>query len=76
MPEQILVQGIVDLYYINENDELVLVDYKTDFVQSENELKQKYKTQLELYKKALESSLNRKVDRIYIYSTFFGKELY
>lgn len=76
VPEQILVQGIIDLYYINENDELVLVDYKTDFVQNENELKQKYETQLLLYKKALENALNKKVDRIYIYSTFLGKELY
>lgn len=75
VPEKILVQGIIDLYYINEKDELVLVDYKTDFVQREEELKEKYKTQLLLYKKALEEALCKKVDSIYIYSTFLGKEI-
>ena len=32
LDENILVQGIIDLYYITKNDELVLLDYKTDFV--------------------------------------------
>ena len=73
----ILVQGIIDLYYINKDDELILVDYKTDFVENRNEeiLKEKYKTQLEIYKKALEEALNRKVNKIYIYSTYLDKEI-
>lgn len=74
--ENILVQGIIDLYYINKNNELVLVDYKTDFVQNENELIEKYKVQLELYKTALEEALNRKVDKVYIYSTQLEKNIY
>ena len=73
--EDILVQGIIDLYYINAKDELVLVDYKTDYVQNETELINKYKKQLALYQKALEESLQRKVNYIFIYSTFLGKEL-
>ena len=75
LDEKIVVQGIIDLYYINSNNDLILLDYKTDYVQSEEELVQKYNSQLELYKKALESSLNRKVDKIYIYSTYLGKEI-
>lgn len=73
----VLVQGIIDLYYINKENELVLLDYKTDYVENKNEniLKEKYKVQLKLYKKALEEALNRKVDRIYIYSTYLDKEI-
>ena len=73
--EDILVQGIIDLYYINENDELVLVDYKTDYVENgkEAELIHKYNKQLELYKNALEESLNRKVNKVYIYSVYLEK---
>lgn len=71
--ENILIQGVIDLYYINENDELILVDYKTDNVISELELKEKYKLQLDLYKQALEKSLKRKVDKVYIYSTKLAK---
>ena len=73
--ENILVQGIIDLYYINEKDELILVDYKTDYVKEEKELIKKYKVQLELYKKALEESLDRKVEKIYIYSTQLNKAI-
>ena len=75
--DEILVQGIIDLYYITNNDELVLVDYKTDYVENNNEqsLEDKYNIQLEIYKKALEESLNRKVDKVYIYSTWFNKEI-
>ena len=75
--EKILIQGIIDLYYINKNDELVLVDYKTDYVLNEDgqELTVKYKKQLEIYKQALEKSLNRKVDKTYIYSLYLNKEI-
>ena len=71
--EKILVQGMIDLFYINQHGELILVDYKTDFVSSEIELVNKYKEQLELYKKALEEALQKKVKHIWIYSTFLGK---
>ena len=71
--EPILVQGVIDIYYISKNDELVLVDYKTDYIKEKEtgkeELTQKYKSQLDLYKRALEKALKRKVDKAFIYST-------
>lgn len=75
--ETILVQGIIDLYYVNENDELILVDYKTDYIEKnkEYELVNKYKKQLELYQKALEKSFNKRVDKKYIYSTCLGEAI-
>ncbi len=77
LDENILVQGMIDLFYINAQDEVVLVDYKTDFVENsdENILINKYKTQLDLYKRALEYALNRKVTKTYIYSTYLDKVL-
>ena len=73
--DEILVQGIIDLYYITEKDELILVDYKTDRVKNKEELIQKYEMQLKIYKDALEKSLNREVNKIYIYSTYLSKEI-
>ena len=75
--DSILVQGIIDLYYINKDDELILVDYKTDFLKDgeENSLILKYKKQLELYKRALENSLGRNVVKTYIYSTVLNKNI-
>lgn len=74
--ENILVQGIIDLYYINQQNEVILVDYKTDYVEgSGEELIDKYKVQLEIYKKALEESLKEKVKHVYIYSIYLNKEI-
>ena len=74
--EKILVQGVIDLYYIDKNNNLVLLDYKTDYLENgAEELIQKYDSQLQLYKKALDDALNRKVDKIYIYSTYLGKAI-
>lgn len=72
---EMLVQGIIDLYAINEKDEIILLDYKTDFVTSEEELIQKYKKQLLLYRTALEKYYNKKVSKVYIYSLYLNKEI-
>ena len=73
--ENILVQGIIDLYYITSQDELILLDYKTDFVKEVEEeiLIKRHKPQLMLYKEALEGGLNKKVSKVYIYSTALSK---
>ena len=78
LEDMVLVQGIIDLFYINQNGELILVDYKTDYVidGEENKLIEKYKKQLELYKIALEKSLNMSVSKVIIYSVYLGKELF
>ena len=75
--EKILIQGIIDLYYINQNNEIVLVDYKTDYVEKNNEqeLIEKYKPQLKIYKKAIEEALNKNVEKVYIYSVYLNKEI-
>lgn len=75
--ERILIQGIIDLYYINQNNEIVLVDYKTDYVEKNNEqeLIEKYKPQLKIYKKAIEEALNKNVEKVYIYSVYLNKEI-
>lgn len=75
LEEEILVQGVIDLYYIDANDNLVLVDYKTDYVEQEIELVNKYSKQLEFYQKALELALDKKVAKKCIYSVYLGKEV-
>lgn len=75
LEEEILVQGVIDLYYIDANDNLVLVDYKTDYVEQEIELVNKYSKQLEFYQKALELALDKKVAKKCIYSVYLGKEI-
>lgn len=73
--ENIIVQGIIDLYYINQYGEIVLVDYKTDYVKDEKELIDKYKKQLEIYKDAIENALQKEVKEVYIYSIYLQKQI-
>ena len=71
--DKILVQGVIDLYFIDSNGNINLVDYKTDYVEKEEELVEKYKMQLNLYSKALSKSMKKEVTNKFIYSTKFNK---
>lgn len=73
--EEILVQGIIDLYAIKDDDTVLLMDYKTDFIKPNEEdiLIKRYRKQLEIYKIALEKALGKKVDEVYIYSLCLNK---
>lgn len=74
--ENILVQGVIDLYYIDNEDNIILVDYKTDYVKKdEQELIDKYRKQLEIYADTLERTLGKKVYKTYIYSVYLGKSI-
>ncbi|MBR4501139.1 MAG: UvrD-helicase domain-containing protein [Clostridia bacterium] len=67
------VQGVIDLCF-TEEDEWVLCDYKTDRVPADV-LKERYRKQLDLYKKALEDITGRKVKQTLLYSLFLGREI-
>ena len=72
--ELILVQGIIDAYF-EEEDELVVLDYKTDRVRKAEELVEKYQEQLRYYAKALEQMTGKKVKEKIIYAFSLGKEI-
>ena len=54
--KSVLVQGIIDAYFI-EDGKVCIVDYKTDRVSSGKELADRYRTQMELYAKAVKKAL-------------------
>jgi len=66
--EEILVQGVVDCCFI-ENDELIIVDYKTDKVNDGNVLVRaaEYKIALEYYARGLSEMLEMPVAEKYLY---------
>ena len=64
-----IVQGIIDCYF-EEEDGLVLVDYKNSFMGgnvSEADIIERYKGQIELYKEALEGAEGKPVKEAYLY---------
>lgn len=67
--EKIMVVGIIDLFFENENGKIILLDYKTDYVTKENleEVKARYKVQLDLYKSAIEDISGKKVAKKGLY---------
>ena len=73
--ELVVIQGIIDVYW-QEGDGLILLDYKTDKVfqkDGEEVLIRRYKTQLDLYAKALEAAVGMPVKEKLIYSFTLNK---
>ncbi len=66
--EKLLVQGIIDCYF-EEEDGLVLVDYKNDIVFDGDisSVVSRYQIQLSLYKEALERITEKEVKQTYLY---------
>ena len=70
--EPVLVQGIIDVFWIGEEG-ITLLDYKTDAVSTGGELAGRYRKQLMLYGQALEKVFPRlKVKKIFLYSFRLG----
>ncbi len=73
--DDILIQGIIDCYF-EEEDGIVLLDYKTDYLYGDEELLvERYKKQLELYKEAIEVITSKPVIASYIYSFYKNKSI-
>ena len=66
--ESLMMRGIIDLYF-EEEDEIVIVDYKTDYIDDDNkqEVIDRYKKQMELYSDALSNLTGKKVKESYLY---------
>ncbi len=65
--EKVLIQGIIDAFYIRDG-KIILVDYKTDRVNTGAELWTRYEAQMSYYKEALESLLQMPVEKAVLYS--------
>ena len=73
--EIVMIQGIIDAYFEDEQG-VVIVDYKTDRIENETQLIKRYAIQLQLYEKALERITEKKVKEKILYSFCLGKEIY
>lgn len=73
--ETVLVQGIIDAWFEDEDGAVVLVDYKTDHIADREKLAERYRGQLSYYAQALEQLTGRTVKTQVIYSFFLSKEI-
>lgn len=75
--EMVLVQGIIDAWFM-EDDDVILMDYKTDRVYGDKgakELIKRYKVQLDNYALALKRVTGKEPKERIIYSFSLGKEI-
>ena len=70
----IIIQGAVDCMFI-ENNELVIIDFKTDKMENEDDFVKVYKEQLDYYSLACEKIFGISVKDRYIYSFHLGKTI-
>ena len=76
--ENVLVQGVVDLYFENQDGTFSVVDFKTDKVDTqdgERVLIERHKTQLKYYCKAVSEIMQRRVSKAYLYSFSLMREI-
>lgn len=72
--EKVLIQGIIDLFFI-ENKKIVLLDYKTDRIETPSALVDRYKKQLELYGQALSRYYGLELGQVLMYSFSLDAEV-
>lgn len=72
--ERFLIQGVIDCLF-REDDGWVLVDYKSDRLEQDDDFKERYAVQLALYKQAVEQITGIPVRETYIYSFHLQREI-
>ena len=79
--EKLLVQGVMDLFFEDQNGDLILCDYKTDFLTydeindprlAREKLCRAHSRQLSYYAEALRSMFGKYPDKVLIYSLPLG----
>ena len=68
-----LIQGVIDLFYVTEDDKVILVDFKTDRLTEDKDFIDRYIIQLDIYKEAINALTDKRVDKTYIYSFNMNK---
>ena len=77
---EVMVQGVIDCCFEEEDGQLVLVDYKTSRIRSDREPEKEkqriadhYRVQMDIYRRALETATGKTVKEAYLYLTDSGE---
>lgn len=70
--EKVLIQGIIDVFFI-EGGEIILLDYKTDVIDSLEALWNRYNVQIQYYEEALTKLMQMPVKERILYSFYLEK---
>ncbi|MGN0715731.1 MAG: 3'-5' exonuclease, partial [Anaerovoracaceae bacterium] len=77
---EVMVQGVIDCWFEEDDGQLVLVDYKTSRIRPDREPEKEkqriadhYRVQMDIYRRALETTTGKKVKEAYLYLTDSGE---
>lgn len=80
--EKILVQGVIDCFFVNSDGDVTLLDYKTDYISRAMPrsdaielLRSRHQLQLGYYRAACEAVSAKRVSRLVIYAFGLGCEI-
>ena len=72
----ILLQGTIDCFFVEEDGTIVLLDYKTDRAKNREtaeSIAKKYDVQMKYYRRALSEILGKEPDEAYLYCMDCGE---
>lgn len=74
--EEVRLQGVIDLFF-ELDGEIILIDYKTDYVEDniEEEMNRRYKIQLDYYSDAIKKITGKVVNKRYLYLFYIDKAI-
>ena len=74
--EKMLLRGVIDCYF-EDGEDGVILDYKTDYVKEDNieEIKERYKVQLDYYSKAIKDAFKKEKVKKYLYLFSLDREV-
>ena len=72
--ESVMLRGVIDVYF-EEDDQIVVLDYKTDKVYNKEEIVHRYKKQLDIYAEALSILTGKTVKEKYLYLFSINQEI-
>ena len=74
--EKVRLQGVIDCFFY-EGDNIILLDYKTDYVEegNEEEMLKRYTIQINYYREALKKITGKDVEESYLYLFSLDKEI-
>ena len=73
--ETVILKGLMDLVFEENDGGITIVDYKTDRVRSPRMLAQKYRLQMICYRKAIEEITGKRVKEAVLWSFEMGREI-
>lgn len=74
-----LVQGMIDLWFVDEHDRVVLIDFKTDYLpfdteeQADDDMRRRYATQMRYYADAITKATGRNVSEALIWLVRYAR---